>query len=65
MLDFINKLENILGKEAKKIFLSMQDGDIEKTHSDTNLLRDLTGFVPKTNIQEGISQFVKWYKNYY
>ncbi len=65
LLDFIKELENILGKEAKKIFLSMQDGDIEKTHSDTNLLRALTGFDPKTNIHEGISQFVKWYKNYY
>ena len=43
----------------------MQDGDIVKTHSDTNLLRALTDFEPKTNIQEGISQFVKWYKNYY
>ncbi len=43
----------------------MQDGDIEKTHSDINLLRALTGFEPKTNIREGISQFVKWYKSYY
>ena len=43
----------------------MQDGDIEKTYSDTNLLTALTGFEPKTNIHEGISQFVKWYKNYY
>jgi UDP-glucuronate 4-epimerase len=65
LLDFIKELEIILGKYAKKNFLSMQDGDIEKTHSDTNLLRALTGFEPKTNIHEGISQFVKWYKNYY
>ena len=65
LLDFIKELENILGKEAKKNFLSMQDGDIENTHSDTNLLRALTGFVPKTNVHEGISQFIKWYKNYY
>ena len=65
LLDFIKELEKILGKEAKKNFLSMQDGDIENTHSDINLLRALTGFNPKTNIHEGISQFVKWYKNYY
>ena len=43
----------------------MQDGDIQKTHSDINLLKAITGFEPKTNIHEGISQFVKWYKNYY
>ncbi len=65
LLDFIKELENILGKEAKKNFLSMQDGDIEKTHSDINLLIALTGFEPKTNIHEGICKFVKWYKNYY
>ena len=65
MLDFIKELENILGKDAKKNFLSMQDGDIEKTHSDINLLRALTGFEPKTNIHEGICEFVKWYKSYY
>ena len=65
LLDFINELENILGKEANKNFLSMQDGDIEKTHSDINLLKAITGFYPKTNIHEGISQFVKWYKSYY
>ena len=65
LLDFIKELEIILGKHARKNFLSMQDGDIKKTHSDTNFLRALTGFEPKTDINEGISQFVKWYKNYY
>ena len=65
LLDFIKELEIILGKEAKKKFLIMQDGDIKKTYSNTNLLRDLTGFEPITNIHEGISQFVKWYKSYY
>lgn len=65
LLDFIKELEIILGKEAKKKFLTMQDGDIEKTYSDANLLRALTGFEPITNIHEGISQFVKWYKSYY
>jgi len=65
LLDFIKELEIVLGKYAKKNFLSMQYGDIEKTYSDTNLLRALTGFEPKTNIHEGISQFVKWYKSFY
>ena len=65
LLDFIKKLENILGQDAQKNFLSMQDGDVKKTHSDINLLRDLTGFEPKTNIHEGITQFIKWYKSYY
>ena len=43
----------------------MQDGDIYKTHSNIDLLKALTNFEPKTNIREGIYQFVKWYKSYY
>ena len=65
LLDYVKELENVLGKVAEKIFLGMQDGDIHKTHSNINLLKALTGFEPKTNIHEGISQFVKWYRSYY
>ena len=65
LLDFIEQLESIIGIKAKKVFLSMQDGDIHKTHSNIDLLKTLTGFEPKTNIDEGISLFVKWYKSYY
>ena len=65
LLDFIKELENVLGKKSKKNFLSMQNGDMHKTHSNINLLKALTGYEPKTKIYEGISQFVKWYKSYY
>ena len=65
LLDYVKVLENTLGKVAQKKFLSMQDGDIYKTHSNIDLLKALTGFEPKTNIHEGISEFVKWYKSYY
>ena len=65
LLDYVKVLENVLGKVAQKKFLGMQDGDIHKTHSDIDLLKTLTGFEPKTNIHEGISEFVKWYKSYY
>ena len=43
----------------------MQDGDVHNTHSNIELLRNLTGFQPKTSLREGISEFVKWYKSYY
>ena len=65
LLDFIKELESIIGIEAKKVFLRMQDGDMHKTQSSTDLLKALTGFKPETNIREGISHFVKWYKSYY
>ena len=65
LLDYIDKLETVLGIKAKKNFLGMQEGDVRKTHSDITLLRALTGFEPNTTIQEGISKFVEWYKSYY
>ena len=65
LLDYVKELENALGKVAQKKFLGMQDGDIHKTHSNIGLLKALTGFEPKTNLHEGISQFVKWYRSYY
>ena len=65
LFDYVKVLENVLGKVAQKKFLGMQDKDIHKTHSDIDLLKTLIGFEPKTNMHEGISQFVKWYKSYY
>ena len=65
LFDYIKELEIVLGKEAKKNFLGMQDGDIHKTHSNIDLLEALTGFRPKTTLHEGISEFAKWYKSYY
>ena len=65
LLDYIKELEKILGKVSKKNNLGMQDGDVTETHSNVDLLKALTGFHPTTNLHEGISEFVKWYKSYY
>tara|TARA_Y100000741_G_scaffold171713_1_gene130038 strand:- start:685 stop:1716 length:1032 start_codon:yes stop_codon:yes gene_type:complete len=65
LLDFIALIEKKLGKKAKKEFLPLQAGDIESTRSDVTKLENLIGFVPSTNIEEGISNFIDWYKDYY
>jgi len=65
LLDFIALIEKILGKKAKKEFLPLQAGDIESTRSDVRKLDNLIGFVPSTPIEEGISNFIDWYKDYY
>ena len=63
-LDFIKELENILGRSKEKFFRYARR-NIQTTHSNIKLLKDLTGFEPTIHIHEGISQFVKWYKSYY
>jgi UDP-glucuronate 4-epimerase len=65
LLSFISELENALGTKAKKIFLALQPGDVPETFSDINLLKNLTGFSPKISYQEGIKEFVDWYRGYY
>jgi UDP-glucuronate 4-epimerase len=65
LLSYIKELEIVLGRNAKKNFIGMQDGDVHETHSNIALLNTLTGFQPKTNLNEGLFEFVKWYKSYY
>jgi UDP-glucuronate 4-epimerase len=65
MLEFINVLEKTLGIKAKIDFYPMQAGDVLETYADIEPLKELTGFVPIINIQEGLSKFTAWYKSYY
>ena len=65
LMDYIETLERCLGKTAVKEFLPMQPGDVYQTYADvTELMRDY-GFKPNTTIEEGLSRFVKWYREYY
>ena len=65
LLDFIEAIENALGIKSKMNLLPMQAGDVAKTWSDTQLLEELTGYAPKTEILDGVKKFVQWYKSYY
>ena len=65
LLDFIKHIENQLGKKAIRNYMSLQKGDVKQTLSNTNLLKKITGYNPKTNYKSGISKFLSWYKAYY
>lgn len=62
---FIEVIEKALGKIAVKEYLSMQPGDVLTTYADIDHSRKLLGYKPKTSIEEGIANFIKWYKEYY
>ncbi|MBE5847008.1 MAG: NAD-dependent epimerase [Lachnospiraceae bacterium] len=65
LMDFITTLEKCLGKEAVKEFYPMQPGDVYQTYADvTDLMRDFS-FKPDTSIEEGLTRFVQWFKEYY
>jgi UDP-glucuronate 4-epimerase len=62
---FISIIENAVGKKAKKIFLDIQPGDVERTSANLDKVRSKINYSPKTKIEEGILKFVKWYQTYY
>ena len=65
LIRFIEVIEDTLGMKAKKVFQDLQPGDVPATYADVDdLVRDV-GFKPATSIDEGIRQFVSWYKAYY
>jgi UDP-glucuronate 4-epimerase len=65
LLDFIEAIEEVLGKKAIRNYMPMQIGDVPATWADTSLLQGLTGFRPQTDFRVGIAHFVEWYRGYY
>ena len=62
---FISTLEKDLGRQAEKVFLPMQPGDVPATYADVDpLMRDVD-FRPHTSIEYGIGKFVNWYRQYH
>lgn len=61
LLDFISELERALGREAEKIMLPMQPGDVYQTYADTTKLERELGYKPGVMLREGVDRFVAWY----
>ena len=64
-MKFINVLEDKIGKEAEKIYMDMQPGDVLRTYADVSDLERDINFRPNTSIEEGLGKFVNWYREYY
>lgn len=65
LMEFIETIEQILGKKAKKNMLAMQDGDVLSTYADIESLHLAVNFSPRTSLKEGVAKFVAWYVDYY
>jgi UDP-glucuronate 4-epimerase len=65
LMEFIGEIESALGKEAEKIFMEMQPGDVESTYADTTPLMQDFNYRPYTPLREGVKVFVNWYKVFY
>lgn len=65
LMDYISALEKTLGKKAKIKFLPLQPGDIPNTNANVDSLVKEFDYKPTTSVFDGVSNFVKWYKDYY
>ena len=65
LLSFIAEIETALGRQARRNMMDMQPGDVRKTEASTELLDALIGFRPSTPVSVGVSEFVRWYRDYY
>ncbi len=65
LIEFINIIEKELGIKANIDFKPIQPGDLQNTHANIAKARKMLNFDPKVDIHEGMSKFIKWYKEYY
>ena len=61
LMDFVETIEKIMGKPAKRKMLPMQQGDVPRTFASPDLLLALTGRKPEIGLNEGVGAFVEWY----
>ena len=62
---FISVLEDSIGVKAIRDYQPMQAGDVVRTAANITALQNRTGFTPSTSIEDGLPQFVDWYKRFY
>ncbi|VAW36088.1 dTDP-glucose 4,6-dehydratase [hydrothermal vent metagenome] len=65
LMDYIKAIENALSMQAEIELLPLQQGDVPDTEADVSTLIADVGFKPYTSVQDGINQFIDWYRDYY
>lgn len=65
LMDYIAAIEKAMGKEAEKELLPMQPGDVPDTYANVDELIEQFDYKPSTPVEEGVANFVQWYKEFY
>ncbi len=65
LTEFIEAIENELGKKAHKNMMDLQPGDVPRTYADVTKISSDLNYKPETKISYGICEFINWYKAYY
>ncbi|MFM1874729.1 MAG: hypothetical protein RL266_466 [Bacteroidota bacterium] len=62
---FIAAIENATGQKAIRNNMPLQPGDVLQTFADVSALTEITGYAPKMDVDQGVKEFVNWYRAYY
>ena len=62
---YVEAIERCLNKKAVREYLPLQPGDVPSTFADVSALEAAVGYKPTTTIEDGVKQFVDWYREYY
>lgn len=62
---YIEAIEKHLNKKAQRELLPLQAGDVPDTYADASELEHQVGYKPTTPVQEGVSNFIDWYRDFY
>ncbi len=65
LMYLIEVIEDKLGIKAEKNMLPIQPGDVPATYANVDALIEDVGFKPETSVEQGVDQFIQWYKSYY
>jgi UDP-glucuronate 4-epimerase len=65
LMDIVSLIEQNLGKKAKIDFQPMQPGDVKESFADIDKSIEILNYKPTTNVDVGIKNFIKWYKEFY
>ncbi len=65
LIEYIHAIEKSLGKEAILDLLPLQPGDVPDTFADSTALEQAVGYKPSVSVDDGVQQFVNWYRDFY
>jgi UDP-glucose 4-epimerase len=60
--EVVGILAKVAGAEVKLAYEPSRLGDVEATHADISKARRLLDFEPRTKLEDGLREFIKWYK---
>ncbi|HJW47310.1 MAG TPA: NAD-dependent epimerase [Lysobacter sp.] len=65
LLRYIEVLEQCLGRKAMMELLPLQPGDVPDTEADVSELIAAVAYRPVVGVEQGVAEFVRWYRDYY